>query len=493
MRVYLSLITGLTALVLLFSGVFSPTSAQTQCTALIQETIATLESSCGDAGGNSICFGTAASATGPADVVPVAAGDVLSLADVETVQTPGLNTETNEWGFALLNVHANVPLASSSEGLRFLMIGDVRLENAVAPDTAFVPVEAITITSIVGANIRSVPSTDGRVLTNAPVGTELMADGLSADGAWLRILSTAGNAWISRQVITVTEGDINSLPTITGDTQSLMQSFYLHTGNDALTCSDAPPAMLIIQAPIEITGLIWANGVEIRFDGTIMLRTQPDNTLVLVVIRGGATSGGVSVPEGFTMSIQLDENSRDVVGLWTGLRPINDGERAALVTIEGIPQTVLHNSFTIPTVAEVAAIQASINQAAAGQTVSGPAAGRVNCSGFRPTSPLDAVATGGSPFFWDRADGATAYRLNIYDPNGAALASYDLPANNTTFSVDVGGFGGAVAWEVQAFADGELACTTARINVAVVAGAQPVGSGDGGPPSTPTACPWASC
>jgi hypothetical protein len=60
--------------------------------------------------------------------------------------------------------------------------------------------------------------------------------------------------------------------------------------------------------------------------------------------------------------------------------------------------------------------------------------------------------------------------------------------------VDTGGFGDSVSWNVEALYNGQLACSTAQISVALLPGAQPVGNtGPSQPLPTPTKCGWQGC
>jgi hypothetical protein len=473
--------------------IFAPVLAQSEeCAAMIQQAFAALADVCGGAGGNSACFGSEASAdlngSGGTFAAP---GDIVNLGDVAAVSTAPLNLDAETLGLATLNVHANVPLALAEQGLRYFLFGDVTVENAVPADQAFTPAEPVTVTAIVGANLRSSPSTDGRVIANAPVGTELQADGLSADKNWLRALHEGSSVWVSRQVV-ATDGDLDALPIVGSSTRSLMQSFFLHTGTDLPSCNDAPPSMLVIQAPDGVNALITVNGADMRITSTVALSVLPGNVLYLFVLDGGANVNGLSVPAGFTMNVQLSEDGNSLAGSWTGLRPMNEGERNVLLPVQNLPEGVVYTAIQVPTQEQINAIISEINSGNAGQTISGPASGRADCSRFRPTSPLEGMPFGLVNFYWDAAQGATTYRLNVYNEAGGVAGSYDVNALSTTFAVDTGALGGGstFTWDVAALVDGQVACTTGRVTAVRAAGSQPVGGGNtSAPPPTPV-CTW---
>lgn len=500
MRVYPALALFLLLVLGLFPAfVQHSTQAQSECLAMVTESLTALTTTCGGAEGNTACFGQAAQAVFADEPAAFAeAGDVISLAGLQSLQTQPLDVAGGEWGMAVMNVHADVPLAASERGLVYTLIGDVEVENAVPFDTALVPAPPITVASIVAANIRSAPNTDARVVGNAPPGTQLLADGVNSARDWLRVMHENNVAWISRQVVTITDGNIDSLPVIGPNTRSLMQTFYLRTGADEPECADAPPAMLVIQSPEGMTANFTVNGVDIRIASTIVLRVLPGNILQLIALDGAAYSGGVSIPEGFSMNIQLSADGRSASGFWTGQRPITEEERGFLLALENLAPDLWHYAVSIPTQAEVLALLNQIRGGGGGAGASGPAAGQASCGGFRPTSPLNGLAFGATTFYWDGAPGATHYQLNIVDGGGNVVRTVEIPAQNTSLTTDTAagsiGEGSIFTWYVDALVDGQLACSSERVTIPRASGIQPAGGGSGGgADATPTACPWASC
>lgn len=479
------------SLFVLLIATVPPLLAQ-ECTALIQETFASLSQACNEVGGSTACFGSAASMDAEGFA---AAGDTVSLSDFSTITTAGLNAEQDSFGLAMVNVPANVPLSLSETGLHYILVGDVTLENLVDPATAFAPAAPITLTAIVGSNLRSAPSTDARVVNSVAAGEVLSASGTSSDQQWFMVTTSDGNVWISRQVVAITEGDVAALPVMNNDQRTLMQSFKLTTGTGVPDCVGTPPSMLIVQAPDGFNALIEVNGTQVRFDGTIAYWLLSDGQMQVAVLSGGASSNNLNLPAGFTMFVPIGEDGM-ASGVWTNLRPINDGERVLLQTVEAVPEETLYAAIRIPTAEEVQQTLSSINAAAASGPAQTAAGATISCEGFRPTSPLDSMPNSTSAaFFWDGTN-ATSYRLNIYSEGGQLLRSFEVDALNTTFVTDTTGLeGGPVfAWEVEALVNGQLACTTSR--VITVRDATPVGVDTGGgdtPRATPTACPWSSC
>lgn len=456
-------------------------NAQAECEALVSSGFSNLSDACGTLPGSSACTSDS--------------GEVLSISDIDTLTT---STSDDAVQVAAMNVSANVPLGLAEEGMRLFVIGNATIENAVDPETALEPSAGATVSTIVGANIRSIPSADGRLVTAVPVGTELAADGLSSDLQWVHVFTDEGTAWISRQIITTVDGDLDSLPVINVGTRTLWQDLFLTT-TASEGCGDAFPSMLYIQGPDNMLASMTINNNLIRINSDIALTIDESNVMRLYTIEGIANADGISVPAGFTMSIQLSEDGQDRNGSWTNLRPIEENERDFLTGLQLLPENVLYHPVEIPSQTEVSELLAQINQATAGagQTVVTAAGqGVVNCGGFQPTFPLEAVAPGLIQFYWDGAPGADTYNLNFYDVGGAFLGNVSVDALNPTTSVDPGtvvGGRGQFAWAVDAVVNGQVACTTGQAIIQRVSGQITVQDSNDEPAPEPTKCRWNDC
>lgn len=480
---------------LLITAVSIANAQNEQCLALAEAALNSLES-CADASGNSACYGMAAEAEGIEEGF-AQAGDTVSLSDITMLRTMPLSLEESVWGMARVNVHANVPLTISEEGLALILIGDAVLENTVPAENAFMPVEPVKLQALVGSNLRSFPSTDGRVLGSAAVGSELLADGRNAAGDWVHVTYEGIVAWVSSSIVTPVEGgDISSLPVLTDDSQTPMQASSFSSGIESSECTDESPSMLVVQSPDTVDGSITVNGIDILFSGTIALRMLPDQVMQLVVLSGSANSSRISIPPGFTMTIQLNGAGNEPAGSWTALRPITNDERGFFGVLELMPSAGLYSAMTVPTEEQVTTTLQTINQQAAGATVStsdasGPSG---SCEGFRPTSPLDGLAFGSTDFYWDGAQNVTQYRVNIYR-DGELARSETIDAFTTSTAIDTSsggiGDGASYGWNVEALADGEVVCTTGTVTLLRSAAAQAAGGGDdGGGGGDDNKCNW---
>jgi hypothetical protein len=441
------------------------------CPALVEQALGDLGTNCDALDRNSACYGfnrvNATFVEAQAEDFFSNPADRTELVALDTIETAPLDTEAERWGIAVLNVQANVPNTLPGQAVIFLLMGEAQVENAVAPEDALELGTPIDVTTLVAANVRSFPSTNANVVGSVPEGTTLPADGVSGDEQWLRVLFENGGAWINRQVVDEV-GDAATLPVITRESRTPMQAFNFRTGVGEPACVESPPSLLMIQGPDNVRVDITANGADIQIASTIVLWLLPNNTMQLVVINGAAEVGGVTVPEGFTLFTPLNEEGLVEGDGWTGFRALTPDELALLLPLQFIPENLLHYPIIIPTQTDIQQFLANLNASntGGGAALSGPAAGQVDCGSLVPTSPLGGMAFGNNTFFWDGADGATGYQVNVYDENGALVSSGQVNAPTTSLSLNVtGGSGFSYSWEVSALVNGQLACTTIPVTM----------------------------
>jgi hypothetical protein len=464
------------AIIILFAAVtfvsFQTGQAQVEstCPALVEQALGDLGNNCDVLDKNNACYGFNRVDATFAEEVPEdffsQPTDRTPLPSLQTIQTAPLDEALERWGIAVMNVQANVPNTLPGQSVVFMLLGDVELENVVAPEDALELGATADVTPVTRANIRSNPSLNANVIGGVDVGTVLTADGLSADQQWLRVLYTTGPGWLNREVIDPA-ADISALPVITAESRTPMQSFYFSTGFGAPVCTEAPPSVLVVQGPDNVKVDITANGADITIGSTIALWLTDDDQMQLIVISGTAQVGNVIVPAGFTIFAKLQRNPDGTFnfenpGPWTGFRALTEEELGWLLPLENIPDNLLHYPIDIPTLQEIQQIRIIFtgggNGANGGQT--GPASGQADCSNFRPTSPLNGFPFGATTFYWDGAPGATSYVVNVYDANGNVINSFPV-SGGTSVTGDVsGGSGNVFTWSVSALVNGQLACTT---------------------------------
>lgn len=462
----------LIALMLLVVGIISTTQtavAQTDvgtCPTLVEQALENLGNNCDGLDRNGACYGfNSVAATfyeTQSDNFFSTPSDRAALAALNTIETVPLNTEQERWGIAVMNVQANIPNTLPGQSVVYLLLGDVEVENAVAPEDVLTLVDPVTVTTTVGSNLRSRPLATSNLLGSVPASMALAADGLSADGRWLRVLFESRPAWISRDLAVAGDG-LSALPTIGPESRTPMQAFSFRTGIGAPTCDESPPSLLVVQGPDNLEVDITANGADIRIGSTIALRLLPGNIVQLIVVNGSAEVGGVTVPAGFTMTAQLGPDGVSIIGDWGDFRPLTEEELLFLQPLHNLPGNIMNYNIIIPTPAD---IQAALQAYGAARSTSG-VGGQPVCDDIRATSPLGGLPHGDTTFYWDGSPNVTSYEVRVYNESGQVVATY--PANGSATSTQgstdqaVVGNGFLFSWSVVALVDGQAVCETSTL------------------------------
>jgi hypothetical protein len=396
------------------------------CPALVEQALAQVGDSCVGLGRNIACYGfnrinTTFFTEQPTDFFTEPA-DLASLVSIESLQTSPLAVDESEWGIAVLNVQADLPTLLPGQAALFLLLGDVQVTNAVPPRLS-VETEPISVTTTGALNLRSGPSQRNNVITSVPANTTLLADQQSADGGWLRVLYDDTVGWVSSQFVTTT-GNLARLAVQDPNALGTMQSFYLQTGLTGTSCTEAPPSLLVVQAPQTTRVNLTVNGVALSIGSTVAFKANVENGLQIGVIDGSAqTADGTIVPAGFIITYDLDETGQNAQGRHTDLRPFNANELISWETLENIPASLLHYPIDMPSQADINAYIQGIrgNQPTA---TNNPNANATAVRG-QPTPTTEATTEGIIPLTVTTTcspDFYAARYFDVYNPNG-----YEVP------------------------------------------------------------------
>jgi hypothetical protein len=468
-------------LILIFLAFMGTTAQQAgdSCIVLATNALNSLKNACAGVELNHICYGheTVNTVLQPETTENFTeVGDRTRLFSVDRVEASSPALEAGQWGISLINLQANVPGLLPGEAAKMLVFGEAQLENLVPVENALPTAPSVTLTTIVGSNVRRRPHPDAPVIGSVAAGTRLATDALSTDGNWFRVAYEQQAGWVSRQVVAITEGAADDLPVLNDSIRSPMQNFCLRTGVENGDCGSTLPALLVLQAGPNIPIEIQANGSSIRFTSTILLRNLPGNQFQLIVLDGIAEVGVHVLPAGFTTTALLNGEGCGLLDTWRYPTALTDEEMSGLKLLEQISPNLLHRPIEIP---DRSLIQQNTREYFG--AVYGPAAGQINCSQFQPIAPLTTIPYGVTTFFWGIISEADTYQLKIFGAEGQLIGTYPLNINNNNTSVNMAdpGFGGGsvFAWEVDALIEGEIACTTERVRVLRDnAQSQPVGN-----------------
>lgn len=106
-------------------------AAQDDCAPVVEELLATVGDVCSATERNQACYGNVSieAELADADLTFETAGDIVDLADLETLTLEPFDADNEEWGVALLQVQANLPETLPGQNVTILLFGDVQLEN----------------------------------------------------------------------------------------------------------------------------------------------------------------------------------------------------------------------------------------------------------------------------------------------------------------------------------------------------------------------------
>jgi hypothetical protein len=263
-----------------------------------------------------------------------------ALTTLKTFKTFGVDINNSTWGVATLYVQANLPFAAPDTAV-FLMLGDVEITNNVAAENAFVPGDAVAVTTNANADLRNGPASGAKLLGTVASGTTLQADGVSGNGQWLRVLYEGQAAWVSLGEVDVPDGTDFQTVKLTP-----LQSFSFTTGGTTPPSLEIPPSVLIVQSPRNTPVQIFANGAELLVNGTLFLRTLPDGRTQLIVADGTTTAfpganNEVEVVAGTSIILPTGDT-------WTEWRVLTDAEWESFGGVEEIPGNVIIVIIVLP-------------------------------------------------------------------------------------------------------------------------------------------------
>lgn len=465
------------------------TSGQQSCSLLARQALQAIGDNCAQLGRNVVCYGSdQVLATFLKEVeenVFASPADIARLSDISTVIATSLSEEDAKWGVAVMSVQANVPDTLPGQAVTFILLGDAEIENAVEePDDA--QRLNIPVTVRVNSNLRSGPSTRFNRIGAATTGEMLVADALSVDGQWVRIVQRERLAgWIIRSNLNP-DIVIDSLSVADPEQRGIMQSFFLRSGIGEPSCAEAPQQALLVQGPKNFEVNLTVNGARVNIGSSAMFRTIDEDTQLEITVLDGQVTVLPDIPNGRT--IVIPAGFRSVFCLGDPDNRGTDGEsNDKVVTCNGTPPRpipVAEIRGSLCALQEVAAtpLNYPIDLVCPGDPVPPPrpntGAGTTTGASTSPTStpspqacevlymagPYDTVGSFGQYFQWFEVPGAERYELRIYDINF-----------NEVFRVDAGRITAAFAdpaaltkeayiyYEVFAFQADRTLCTTGRV------------------------------
>ncbi|MFQ3567804.1 MAG: hypothetical protein SNJ59_12490 [Aggregatilineales bacterium] len=172
--------------------------------------------------------------------------------------------------------------------------------------------------------------------------------------AVMRIQANIPETLPGQAVTLVLLGDAQIADASDPATQTPMQAFTLSTGIGAPQCREVPPSTLTIQAPRGITVDLTVNGAEIRIGSTAVIHTTEDQRMVVSMLSGRGHMGERSMPRGYKMSCDLDEDGMFIEGSWSDVEPFDEDDLLFFSAFEDWGWEFLDYPFDAPDEEELA-------------------------------------------------------------------------------------------------------------------------------------------
>ncbi len=105
------------------------------CPEIVSKALSAADEACKKTGRNQACYGNfnlqATGQPGADGFTFDTVGDIVNIADVQTLKLSPMSVDQGEWGVALMKLQANIPDTLPGQNVTFLLFGDVEITNAV--------------------------------------------------------------------------------------------------------------------------------------------------------------------------------------------------------------------------------------------------------------------------------------------------------------------------------------------------------------------------
>lgn len=285
---------GLIATLLIGFALVGPALAQSDdCPVREQAAFAEAQVWCSDLNPGEACVGNAPLRAEDAagDGVALArVGDRLPVGQVARIIIP----PEEGYGVAVVSAQAFQVGAWQTESLRLAAFGAAEVRNLAGFNEGDASDDAAVIASVQaaeGANIRSGPGEEFRVLGQRAQFDLVMLTGRSADGGWLRLQQVNGEpGWLVADAVLA---DTGGLPTVSREDAAPAPLYTSFSAVGIITpafdarCQTGPPPGVLLQT--ETTNLLRTqiNDIPVIFGGTLFVQAS-ETRLMLYIIEGQA-------------------------------------------------------------------------------------------------------------------------------------------------------------------------------------------------------------
>lgn len=282
---------------------------ENQCPILQQAAISEARAWCSELELGQACYGNSSiNADLLSDAQFTAVGDTVAL--TETTQFISA-TDENRYGVGLIRTSGYSPDSWVAQDVSLAILGDVTIANTGNENVNLVTI-AGEIIGDQGANIRSGPTTDYRVLTSLFAGDSVKITGRFRDDSFYRVQLPSGETgWVASGAIDV---DVSELPFVAVDDvapeyiYAPYTSFSLLTASDDADCTDAWESGVLLQSPQDIPVRIVVNDSQAIVSGTIFLQAD-DTTTYFYVLEGELSYEDEAIIEGYQLLVSESDST----------------------------------------------------------------------------------------------------------------------------------------------------------------------------------------
>jgi hypothetical protein len=224
------------------------------------------------------------------------------------------DNEEDQWGVSFQMVRGNLPRQLEQDEAVYIVFGGARIENGIYPEDALVlPQSPLVLTTNENTIVYGSPVGLGYLVPADEVGVVnggVEADGISADGNWVRIFylyqrefGQRATAWV-RVADLIAPQSLDTLPIIDPETYTAMQRLFLSNIFEDPECEGVIPPGVIVQGPGSIEFDFWINNLPSRVTSTAYFEQIAPRRMRITTLSGFTVlwpdSGNeVVIPAGF--------------------------------------------------------------------------------------------------------------------------------------------------------------------------------------------------
>lgn len=346
--------------ILLACACLSPLKAQDlQCSEVVESAFASIPQHCAELGRDELCYSHPYTEASFADAAQATSFEMpaqrVSVADLSSIRTSGLDLEGPRWGVAVLNLGANLPRTRAGPGVIVMLAGAAEVVNDIEAGAVEIN-EPLSTAALVDTTLYRHPGIIPEALETVAADELLLVDAYDDTGDWLRVVNDGGVAWVEGKDVARLQS-MEGLPMMDVAAAFPFRALSVATESDFPACDEAE-ALVALQTPADAPVSLTVNGVDIHIGSMVTFQQVHGNALSLTVHRGKAT----------TTSGQIARQGESVIGIlgrgrdgdwqvldWSGVVPASAAENARgqraqealnhLARVNGWPE---HRTFTHP-------------------------------------------------------------------------------------------------------------------------------------------------